>query len=100
MVSFKAPNAEELSHDYMWRTDKQLPPKGTIGVFNRSYYEDVLVVRVHGMVPGRGPEDKDFFWKMRYRQIRDKERYLLENKIVPVKAFFCTSPKMNKQNAC
>lgn len=85
-VSFKAPNAGELAHDYMWRTDRQLPPKGTIGVFNRSYYEDVLVVRVHGMVPGHGPEDKDF-WEMRYRQIRDKERYLLENHIVPVKLF-------------
>lgn len=85
-VSFKAPNAEELSHDYMWRSDKLLPPKGKIGVFNRSYYEDVLVVRVHGLVPGHGPDDKEF-WNRRYRQIREKEQYLLENGIVPVKVF-------------
>lgn len=87
VTSFKAPNATELEHDYMWRTDRALPPKGKIGVFNRSYYEDILVVRVHSLVPGRGMEAKAF-WKMRCRQIRDKEQYLLENGIVPVKVFF------------
>ena len=87
VTSFKAPNATELEHDYMWRTDCALPPKGKIGVFNRSYYEDILVVRVHGLVSGHGMEDKAF-WKMRCRQIRDKEQYLLENGIVPVKIFF------------
>ena len=87
VTSFKSPNSNELEHDYMWRTDRMLPPKGEIGVFNRSYYEDVLVVRVHGLVPGHGIDDRDF-WEMRYRQIRDKEQYLLENHIVPIKIFF------------
>lgn len=92
VTSFKAPNTTELEHDYMWRTDRVLPPKGKIGVFNRSYYEDVLVVRVHGLVRGHGMDDRDY-WKMRCRQIRDKERYLLENNIVPVKVFFHISKK-------
>lgn len=87
VTSFKSPSTAELEHDYMWRTSKALPPKGKIGVFNRSYYEDVLVVRVHGLVPGRGMEDKPF-WKTRYRQIRNHEEYLLENGVVPVKVFF------------
>ena len=96
VTSFKAPNATELEHDYMWRTDRALPPKGKIGVFNRSYYEDILVVRVHSLVPGRGMEDKAF-WKLRCRQIRDKEQYLLENGIVPVKVF-SIFPKGNRPN--
>lgn len=96
VTSFKSPNVTELEHDYMWRTDRVLPPKGKVGVFNRSYYEDVLVVRVHGLVPGHGMEDRDF-WKMRYRQIRNKEDYLLENHIVPVKVFFHISKKEQAQ---
>ncbi len=96
VTSFKSPNVTELEHDYMWRTDRVLPPKGKVGVFNRSYYEDVLVVRVHGLVPGHGMEDRDF-WKMRYRQIRNKEDYLLENHIVPVKVFLHISKKEQAQ---
>ena len=92
VTSFKAPNTAELEHDYMWRTECVLPPRGKIGVFNRSYYEDILVVRVHGLMPGHNLDDKDF-WKMRCRQIRDKEKYLLENDIVPVKVFFHISKK-------
>jgi len=88
--SFKQPSAEELNHDYLWRAIKNLPEKGTIGIFNRSYYEDVLVVRVHNMVK----EQKipvtyinSDIWKTRFRQIKEFERYLFENGIIPIKFF-------------
>ncbi|MCB9496495.1 MAG: polyphosphate kinase 2 family protein [Fibrobacteria bacterium] len=79
--SFKQPSAEEKQHDFLWRTTKRLPPRGMIGIFNRSYYEDVLVVRVHpeildstgrpeGSARGKG------LWKERYRSINDLERHL------------------------
>jgi PPK2 family polyphosphate:nucleotide phosphotransferase len=67
--SFKAPSAEELSHDYLWRIHQRAPPKGEIGVFNRSHYEDVLIVRVNDLVP----ED---VWSRRYEQINEFERLL------------------------
>jgi PPK2 family polyphosphate:nucleotide phosphotransferase len=81
--SFKAPSAEELDHDFMWRCWKQLPERGRIGIFNRSYYEDVLVLRVHpqilaGQKLPRDLVDKDI-WKHRYRDIRAFERYLASN---------------------
>ena len=81
--AFKAPSKEELSHDYLWRLNKALPPRGKIGVFNRSHYEDVLVTRVHHMekdylMPKRVIGDKDFYLK-RYRQLRGWEQYLYEN---------------------
>jgi PPK2 family polyphosphate:nucleotide phosphotransferase len=88
--SFKQPSAEELNHDYLWRAIKNLPEKGTIGIFNRSYYEDVLVVRVHNMVK----EQKipvayinGDIWKTRFRQINEFERYLYENGIITIKFF-------------
>lgn len=86
VTGFKSPTVTELKHDYMWRTDRELPSKGEIGIFNRSYYEDVLIVRVHELVPGHDMNDKEF-WKMRFRQIRHKEEYLLENQIIPMKFF-------------
>ena len=72
--SFKQPTSEELSHDYLWRAMKALPARGKMALFNRSYYEDVLVVKVHALqknykMPARVLEDPDFF-KKRYRQIR------------------------------
>ena len=81
--SFKTPSKEELSHDYLWRLEKRVPPRGKIGVFNRSHYEDVLVTRVHQMekdyaMPARVTGDKDFY-KKRYAQLRSWERYLYEN---------------------
>ena len=81
--AFKTPSKEELSHDYLWRLNKALPPRGKIGVFNRSHYEDVLVTRVHHMekdylMPKRVIGDKDFYLK-RYRQLRGWEQYLYEN---------------------
>jgi PPK2 family polyphosphate:nucleotide phosphotransferase len=81
--SFKAPSAEELDHDFLWRCNKQLPERGRIGIFNRSYYEDVLVLRVHPQILASQklpPEliGKDI-WKHRYRDIRAYERYLAAN---------------------
>jgi PPK2 family polyphosphate:nucleotide phosphotransferase len=81
--SFKAPSAEELDHDFLWRCNKQLPERGRIGIFNRSYYEDVLVLRVHPQILASQkvpPEliGKDI-WKHRYRDIRAYERYLTAN---------------------
>ena len=89
--SFKAPSAEELRHDYLWRHARRLPARGEIGIFNRSHYEEVLVVRVHPQlakaerVPGDG---KDWaLWSRRYREINDWERYLVDNGIQVVKMF-------------
>ncbi len=85
VYSFKQPSKEELGHDYLWRAICHLPQRGYIGLFNRSYYEDVLVVRVHDMRKGYAmpkrtvdmPEQE--FFDMRFRQIRDFEQYLYEN---------------------
>jgi PPK2 family polyphosphate:nucleotide phosphotransferase len=89
--SFKQPSAEELRHDYLWRHARQLPARGEIGIFNRSHYEEVLVVRVHRellaaeKVP---PEDRaGDIWKRRYREINDWERYLADQGIRVVKLF-------------
>jgi PPK2 family polyphosphate:nucleotide phosphotransferase len=93
--SFKVPSAEELNHDYLWRYAKRLPERGRIGIFNRSYYEEVLVVRVH-------PENLDRqrlpastrtgnVWKRRFREINDWERYLVDNGIRIVKLFLNVS---------
>jgi PPK2 family polyphosphate:nucleotide phosphotransferase len=98
--SFKQPSAEELDHDYLWRATKSLPERGQIGIFNRSYYEDVLVVRVHNLVKNQQlpPEcvTKDI-WKDRYRQIRDYERYLAENGTVILKFFLHISKEEQKE---
>lgn len=90
VYSFKQPSPEELDHDYLWRASKNLPERGRIGIFNRSHYEDVLVVRVHDLLKNSQiPEEfltKDI-WKNRFRQIRDFERHLYENGIITVKLF-------------
>ncbi len=89
--SFKAPSNEELDHDYLWRYARHLPARGDIGIFNRSHYEEVLVVRVHKeILDGQKlpPEaKKGDVWKRRYRQINDWERYLSDNGIRIVKLF-------------
>ncbi len=90
VVSFKQPSTEELSHDYLWRASKVLPARGKIAIFNRSYYEDVLVVKVHKLyenmnLPSRC-KGKNIIEK-RYDQIRHFEDYLWENGIVTVKFF-------------
>ena len=91
VVSFKTPSAEELAHDYLWRSMKQVPERGRIGIFNRSYYEEVLVVRVHPEILGnqRIPRQlvtKDI-WKERFEQINAYERYLSRNGTVILKFF-------------
>lgn len=80
VTGFKAPSALELSHDYLWRVHREVPPKGLIGVFNRSHYEDVLVVRVHALVPEQ-------VWRPRFRQINEFERLLTENGVTILKFF-------------
>ncbi len=89
VASFKKPSAEELDHDFLWRTTKRLPERGRIGVFNRSHYEEVLVVKVHpeylqtAKLPGE--VDTDDFWRYRYRSIRHYEEHLSHNGIVILK---------------
>lgn len=95
--SFKAPSSEELDHDYLWRCMKCLPPRGQIGIFNRSYYEETLIVRVHPQIlQGQKlpPElvGKDV-WKNRYQDIRAFERYLGRNGVVVRKFFLHVSKK-------
>ena len=80
--SFKVPSAEELDHDYLWRYAQRLPARGQIGIFNRSHYEEVLVVRVHPSNLDREKLPRSAkradVWKRRYREINDWERYLTE----------------------
>jgi len=80
VTSFKQPTAKELSHDYLWRVHQAVPARGTIGIFNRSHYEDVLAVRVHGLEPRR-------VWAARYAQINAFEQMLTANGVVIVKFF-------------
>ena len=92
VFSFKQPSAEELEHDFLWRTTCRLPERGRIGIFNRSYYEEVLVVRVHpGMLRSQGlPEelrDQKTIWEERYRSIVDLESHLFRNGTRTVKVF-------------
>ena len=99
--SFKAPTKEDLSHDYLWRLVKCLPPRGSIGVFNRSHYEDVLVTRVHQMekgyaMPERVIGDKDFY-KKRYSQLKNWEQYLYENGYRMVKVFLNVSKEEQRR---
>jgi PPK2 family polyphosphate:nucleotide phosphotransferase len=82
--SFKAPTAVELAHDYLWRIHHVVPERGMIGIFNRSHYEDVLVVRVHNLVPKE-------VWSKRYAEINDFERSLSENGVVILKFFLHVS---------
>jgi PPK2 family polyphosphate:nucleotide phosphotransferase len=90
VTSFKAPSDVELDHDYLWRIHRQTPAKGLIGVFNRSHYEDVLIVRVHDLVPRK-------VWKRRYRQINDFERLLAENRTIVCKFFLHISRKEQEE---
>jgi PPK2 family polyphosphate:nucleotide phosphotransferase len=90
--SFKQPSAEELEHDFLWRTTNKLPERGRIGIFNRSYYEEVLVVRVHPeMLRGEGLSeelrDQKSIWEERYRSINDLEGHLFRNGTRTVKIF-------------
>lgn len=98
--SFKAPSKDELEHDYLWRIMRAMPPRGHIGVFNRSHYEDVLVTKVHHM-------EKDYtlaqrcitedFYERRYRQLRNWEQYLYENGYRMVKIFLNVSKEEQRE---
>ncbi len=101
VFSFKAPSAEELDHDYLWRCMRELPNRGNIGIFNRSYYEEVLVVRVHGaflakekLPPKLVTSD---LWKQRYKEINNFEEYLTNNGILVRKFFLHVSKKEQKR---
>jgi PPK2 family polyphosphate:nucleotide phosphotransferase len=92
VFSFKQPTADELEHDFLWRTTRHLPERGRIGIFNRSYYEEVLVVRVHPeILRNQGlPEDlrdEKTIWKERYRSITDLEQHLHRNGTRVIKYF-------------
>lgn len=91
---FKRPSEEELDHDFLWRTTRHLPQRGRIGIFNRSYYEEVLVVRVHPEIltgsqklPPELIENLDAVWEQRYESIRDFERHLARNGTMVLKFF-------------
>ena len=101
VFSFKVPSPEELDHDFLWRTSKCLPERGRIGIFNRSYYEEVLVVRVHPeflvgekLPPSLVTAD---IWKERFEDIRGLERYLARNGVVVRKFFLNVSLKEQKK---
>ena len=101
VYSFKAPSAEELDHDYMWRAMVRMPERGRIGIFNRSYYEEVLVVRVHPELlrTERIPSaliTKDI-WKERFEDIRSFERYMTRNGVAVRKFFLNVSKKEQKR---
>ena len=87
---FKEPTAEELAHDFLWRVHQRTPGKGLLGIFNRSHYEDVLVVRVHQLVPQK-------VWKGRYDQINDFERTLAQNGTIVLKFFLHISKEAQEQ---
>lgn len=105
VYSFKQPSAEELDHDYLWRINRSLPERGRIGIFNRSHYEDVLIAKVHPeiVLSAKLPDIKTVedidadFWKRRYRQINDFERYLTENGTVILKFFLNVSKAEQKK---
>jgi PPK2 family polyphosphate:nucleotide phosphotransferase len=90
VTAFKVPSAEELAHDYLWRVHKAVPRKGEIGIFNRSHYEDVLVVRVHDLVPRQ-------VWSTRYAQINAFERHLTANGTTIVKFFLAIDRDEQRQ---
>ena len=100
VYSFKRPSSEELDHDFLWRSSVRLPERGRIGVFNRSYYEEVLVVKVHEKLldhqklPPRNPDE---LWDERYHSIRELERHLARNGTVVLKFFLNVSKEEQRR---
>jgi PPK2 family polyphosphate:nucleotide phosphotransferase len=90
VTSFKVPSPLELAHDYLWRVHQHIPARGEIGIFNRSHYEDVLIVRVHGLVP----EER---WRARYEQIRNFERMLTDEGVTIVKFFLAIDRDVQRE---
>jgi PPK2 family polyphosphate:nucleotide phosphotransferase len=101
VYSFKAPSEEELDHDYLWRSAKSLPERGRIGIFNRSYYEEVLVARVHPEILDRQRLPPIYksngIWKRRFQEINNFEQYLVNNGIVVLKFFLNVSKAEQKK---
>jgi PPK2 family polyphosphate:nucleotide phosphotransferase len=101
VYSFKGPSSEERDHDYLWRSMKALPERGRIGIHNRSYYEEVLVTRVHPHIleAQQLPVDRkrNGIWKDRYEQINNFENYLVDNGVVVLKFFLNVSRKEQKR---
>jgi PPK2 family polyphosphate:nucleotide phosphotransferase len=100
VYSFQAPSQEELDHDYLWRDRKCLPERGRIGIFNRSYYEETLIVRVHPelLAAQRIPNiDLKQIWQQRFQEINDFERYLTNNGTVIIKFFLNVSKAEQKR---
>ncbi|MFN3999497.1 polyphosphate kinase 2 family protein [Algoriphagus sp.] len=100
VTSFKVPSAEELDHDYLWRCQKRVPERGRIGIFNRSYYEEVLIVRVHEAILQNQKLPKKLItkkiWKERFEDIRNYEQYLHRNGTVVIKIFLHVSKEEQK----
>ncbi len=100
VYSFKQPSKEELDHDFLWRTAKNMPERGRIGIFNRSYYEEVLVVKVHPeyLAGQRLPDmpELDELWRQRYESIRDHEKHLARNGTVIMKFWLNVSKEEQK----
>jgi len=90
VTSFKKPTEEELEHDFLWRIHRAVPRQGEIGIFNRSHYEDVLVVRVHNLVPKS-------LWSLRYQQINEFEKMLAEHDVHILKFYLHISKKEQRQ---
>ena len=101
VTSFKVPSMEELDHDFLWRHFKVLPRRGDIGIFNRSYYEEVLVVRVHPKYLDRqhlpAALKGETIWKRRFEEINNFEKYLVENGIVVLKCLLNVSKEVQKK---
>jgi PPK2 family polyphosphate:nucleotide phosphotransferase len=89
-TAFKAPTSEERSHDFLWRLDKRVPPPGVIGVFDRSHYEDVLIVRVHNLVA-------EAQWSTRYDRINEWEATLTARGVTIIKCFLHISPETQRE---
>ena len=102
VFSFKHPSAEELDHDYLWRYVKCLPERGRIGIFNRSYYEEVLVVRVHPEILAAQklpPTAKgNHIWQQRFKEINNFEKYLVNNGTIILKFFLNVSKAEQKKS--
>ena len=90
VISFKVPSKEEMAHDFLWRIHKAVPAEGVIGIFNRSHYEDVLVVRVHNYVP-------EAVWRPRYEQINHFEKLLADTETTILKFYLHISPQEQKE---
>jgi len=99
IYAFKKPSSEELDHNFLWRYMKALPERGRIGIFNRSYYEDVLVVRVHPELLGRLPEGErgEALWQNRYDDINAFERHLTRNGTLVLKFLLNVSKKVQRE---